>query len=53
MLTNAINVQVLVEEATDLVLAIWRQIAFESGAYGDGLESGSNFVDQDGPMVPA
>jgi len=26
---------------------------FESGTYGEGLESGSNFVDQEGPMVPA
>ncbi|QRV78825.1 RNA recognition motif protein [Ceratobasidium sp. AG-Ba] len=44
---------VLVEEATDLVLAIWRQVVFESGCYGEGLESGQNFVDQDGPMAPA
>ncbi|CCO34805.1 putative RNA-binding protein C839,10 [Rhizoctonia solani AG-1 IB] len=44
---------VLVEEATDLALALWRQIAFESAAYGDGLETGDNFVDQSGDMVPA
>ncbi|KAH7323421.1 hypothetical protein B0J17DRAFT_683390 [Rhizoctonia solani] len=44
---------VLVEEATDLVLALWRQVAFESAAYGDGLETGNNFVDQGGDMVPA
>ncbi|CAE6516921.1 unnamed protein product [Rhizoctonia solani] len=44
---------VLVEEATDLVMALWRQVAFESAAYGDGLESGNNFVDQSGDMVPA
>ncbi|CAE6514027.1 unnamed protein product [Rhizoctonia solani] len=44
---------VLVEEATDLAVALWRQIAFESAAYGDGLESGNNFVDQSGDMVPA
>ncbi|KAJ1305644.1 hypothetical protein OPQ81_000640 [Rhizoctonia solani] len=37
---------VLVEEATDLVVALWRQVAFESAAYGDGLETGNNFVDQ-------
>ncbi|CAE6451362.1 unnamed protein product [Rhizoctonia solani] len=44
---------VLVEEATDLALALWRQVAFESAAYGDGLETGDNFVDQSGDMVPA
>ncbi|CAE6382097.1 unnamed protein product, partial [Rhizoctonia solani] len=44
---------VLVEEATDLVLALWRQVVFESAAYGDGLETGNNFVDQSGAMVPA
>ncbi|CAE6451550.1 unnamed protein product [Rhizoctonia solani] len=43
---------VLVEEATDLVVALWRQVVFESAAYGDGLESGDNFVDQSGDMVP-
>ncbi|CAE6416572.1 unnamed protein product [Rhizoctonia solani] len=43
---------VLVEEATDLVLALWRQVAFESAAYGDGLETGKNFVDQGTDMVP-
>ncbi|KAF8698250.1 PWI domain, partial [Rhizoctonia solani] len=43
---------VLVEEATDLVVALWRQAVFESAAYGDGLESGDNFVDQSGDMVP-
>ncbi len=37
--------QVLVDEAIPFVIAIWRQIIFESVAYGEALETGSILVD--------
>ncbi|KAF8527025.1 hypothetical protein BU17DRAFT_39978 [Hysterangium stoloniferum] len=36
---------VLVEEAEEFVLALWRQVTFESLAYGEGLDSGKMLVD--------
>jgi len=38
------------EEATQLVVAMWRQVAFESAAYAEGLETGDNFIDQEEPF---
>lgn len=32
--------QVLVEEAEEFVISLWRQITFESMSYGEGLDSG-------------
>ena len=37
--------QVLVEEAEEFVIALWRQITFESMAYGEGLDSGKLLVE--------
>lgn len=37
--------QVLVDEAVPFVSSIWRQIVFESVAYGEALETGSLLVD--------
>ncbi|KIJ54498.1 hypothetical protein M422DRAFT_24441 [Sphaerobolus stellatus SS14] len=36
---------VLMEDAKDFVNTIWRQITFESVAYGEGLDSGKMLVD--------
>ncbi|PVF98479.1 hypothetical protein CPB86DRAFT_797284 [Serendipita vermifera] len=36
---------VLVDETVSFVIAIWRQIVFESVAYGEALETGSLLVD--------
>jgi hypothetical protein len=36
---------VLVDEAVPFVIAIWRQIVFESVAYGEALETKSLMVD--------
>ncbi|KAF8578960.1 hypothetical protein K439DRAFT_1416733 [Ramaria rubella] len=36
---------VLVEEAEEFVISIWRQVTFESMAYGEGLDSGRVLVD--------
>jgi hypothetical protein len=36
---------VLVEEAEEFVLALWRQVVFESAAYAEGLETGDVLVD--------
>jgi len=33
------------EDAKDFVNAVWRQITFESVAYGEGLDSGKILVD--------
>jgi RNA-binding protein 25 len=37
--------KVLVDETASFVIAIWRQIVFESVAYGEALETGSLLVD--------
>lgn len=37
--------QVLEEEAVDLVIGVWRQIIFESMAYGEGLHTERLMVD--------
>ena len=37
--------QVLEEEAIELVTSVWRQVIFESMAYGEGLHSEKIYVD--------
>ena len=37
--------QVLEEEAVELVIAVWRQVIFESMAYGEGLHTERSLVD--------
>ena len=37
--------QVLDEEAGELVISVWRQVIFESMAYGDGLHTERMMVD--------
>ena len=37
--------KVLVEEAEEFVIALWRQVTFESMAYGEGLDSGRMIVE--------
>ena len=37
--------QVLEEEAVEFVISIWRQIIFESMAYGEGLHTEKMMVD--------
>jgi RNA-binding protein 25 len=39
------STKVLVDEAVPFVIAIWRQIVFESVAYGEALETKSLMVD--------
>jgi len=36
---------VLEEEAVEVTTAVWRQLVFESMAYGDGLHTDRMFVD--------
>jgi len=36
---------VLVEEAEEFVIALWRQVVFESLAYSEGLETENEWVD--------
>lgn len=43
MLTDPL--QVLEEEAGELVISVWRQIIFESMAYGEGLHTERMMVD--------
>lgn len=43
--TNRPPSQVLDTEAAEFVIALWRQIIFESVAYGEGLESRNLLVD--------
>lgn len=38
-------VQVLEEEAVEFTIDVWRQIIFESIAYGEGLNTGRMYVD--------
>ena len=40
-----ISLQVLEEEATELVVSLWRQIIFESTAYNEGLLTEKMLVD--------
>jgi hypothetical protein len=44
-LLNRPTSQVLEAEATEFVIALWRQIIFESVAYGEGLETRDLLVD--------
>ena len=37
--------QVLEEEANELVISVWRQVIFESMAYGEGLHTERMMVD--------
>lgn len=37
--------QVLEEEAAEVTTAVWRQLIFESMAYGEGLHTDRMFVD--------
>lgn len=39
------RIQVLEEEASEFVVSIWRQIIFESIAYGEGLHTEKLMVD--------
>lgn len=39
-------IQVLEEEAVELVLSVWRQIIFESMAYAEGLHTERMLVDE-------
>lgn len=39
------SLQVLEEEANELVIAVWRQVIFESMAYGEGLHTERLMVD--------
>lgn len=38
-------VQVLEEEAQELAISVWRQVIFESMAYGEGLHTEKMLVD--------
>jgi hypothetical protein len=44
-LAHTFDGQVLVEEAGEFVLALWRQVTFESMAYGEGLDTGKTLVE--------
>ena len=44
-LTDRPSSQVLDTDATEFVIALWRQIIFESVAYGEGLETRNLLVD--------
>lgn len=37
--------QVLEEEAAELTISVWRQVIFESMAYGEGLHTERMMVD--------
>ena len=39
------NNQVLEEEAVELTISVWRQVIFESMAYGEGLHTERMMVD--------
>ena len=39
------QLQVLEEEASELAISVWRQVIFESMAYGDGLHTERMLVD--------
>lgn len=43
--TKQSTLQVLDTDATEFVIALWRQIIFESVAYGEGLETRALLVD--------
>jgi hypothetical protein len=39
------DIQVLDEEAVEFTIAVWRQVIFESMAYGEGLHTERTMVD--------
>ena len=41
------TMQVLAEDTEDFVIALWRQVIFESMSYGEGLHTGDMLADED------